>query len=103
MLCRRLPSRQTVRELHALGISPARRFGNLRYSRLGSLRYIMTPGSPNESPDIVGLAPAPEPPTTFEPYIPASVQLPELRLLPILIGSVLGMVFGASSLYLVLK
>src|SRR5216117_4120993 len=39
----------------------------------------------------------------FEPYIPASVVLPELRVLPIVIGTLLGMVFGASSLYLVLK
>jgi putative OPT family oligopeptide transporter len=39
----------------------------------------------------------------FEPYIPASVNLPELRALPIIIGTVLGMIFGASSLYLVLK
>ncbi|MEP6672037.1 MAG: oligopeptide transporter, OPT family [Chthoniobacter sp.] len=39
----------------------------------------------------------------FEPYIPASSDLPELRALPILIGTVLGMIFGASSLYLVLK
>ena len=39
----------------------------------------------------------------FEPYIPASANLPELRALPIIIGTMLGMVFGASSLYLVLK
>jgi putative OPT family oligopeptide transporter len=40
---------------------------------------------------------------TFRPYIPASVQMAELGLLPILVGTVLGMIFGASSLYLVLK
>src|SRR5216117_400986 len=39
----------------------------------------------------------------FEPYIPAEAHLPELRVLPIVIGTFLGMVFGASSLYLVLK
>jgi putative OPT family oligopeptide transporter len=39
----------------------------------------------------------------FQPYIPASSNLPELRALPIIIGTVLGMIFGASSLYLVLK
>ncbi len=39
----------------------------------------------------------------FEPYIPASSNLPELRALPIIIGTLLGMIFGASSLYLVLK
>jgi putative OPT family oligopeptide transporter len=42
-------------------------------------------------------------PGDFEPYIPASANLPELSALPILIGTALGMVFGASSLYLVLK
>src|SRR6185436_10270639 len=42
-------------------------------------------------------------PAEFKPYIPSSVQMPELRPLPILVGTVLGMIFGASSLYLVLK
>src|SRR5438093_7647466 len=39
----------------------------------------------------------------FRPYIPASVVLPELTPLPLVVGTLLGMVFGASSLYLVLK
>src|SRR6266436_615179 len=39
----------------------------------------------------------------FRPYIPASVNLRELTLLPLIMGTLLGMVFGASSLYLVLK
>jgi len=39
----------------------------------------------------------------FRPYIPAGVQLRELTVLPLIVGTVLGMVFGASSLYLVLK
>jgi putative OPT family oligopeptide transporter len=38
-----------------------------------------------------------------KPYIPASAQLPELTVRALLMGVVLGMVFGASSLYLVLK
>ncbi|MDE3011376.1 MAG: oligopeptide transporter, OPT family [Pseudomonadota bacterium] len=42
-------------------------------------------------------------PTTVRPYIPASAQLPELTLRALLVGVVLGMIFGASSLYLVLK
>jgi putative OPT family oligopeptide transporter len=41
--------------------------------------------------------------TTFKPYIPASVNLPELTPLPLIVGTLLGMIFGASSLYLVLK
>ncbi|MEO6334618.1 MAG: oligopeptide transporter, OPT family, partial [Pyrinomonadaceae bacterium] len=39
----------------------------------------------------------------FKPYIPDSSNLRELTLLPLLVGTVLGIVFGASSLYLVLK
>jgi putative OPT family oligopeptide transporter len=41
--------------------------------------------------------------TAFKPYIPASAQLPEFTFRALLLGVVLGMVFGASSLYLVLK
>jgi len=44
-----------------------------------------------------------KPADDFEPYIPASSNLPELRALPLIIGTILGMIFGASSLYLVLK
>ena len=40
---------------------------------------------------------------TFEPYIPASTSLPELTALPLVVGALLGLIFGASSLYLVLK
>src|SRR6478735_7453154 len=39
----------------------------------------------------------------FKPYIPASANLPELTLVPLIAGTILGVVFGASSLYLVLK
>src|SRR3981189_1539101 len=39
----------------------------------------------------------------FRPYIPANVTLRELTPLPLIVGTLLGMVFGASSLYLVLK
>jgi putative OPT family oligopeptide transporter len=39
----------------------------------------------------------------FRPYIPASVSMRELTPLPLIAGTLLGMVFGASSLYLVLK
>src|ERR1700709_2857054 len=44
-----------------------------------------------------------QPESDFEPYIPASSNLPELRALPIVVGTILGMIFGTSSLYLVLK
>ena len=39
----------------------------------------------------------------FRPYIPAHINLRELTILPLIAGTILGMVFGASSLYLVLK
>jgi len=55
---------------------------------------------PNELPDIVGAQP--EHPT-FVPYIPAQTELRELTVLPVIMGTILGMIFGASSLYLVLK
>ena len=41
--------------------------------------------------------------TGFEPYIPAHDQLRELTPLPLIVGTLLGIIFGASSLYLVLK
>ena len=39
----------------------------------------------------------------FEPFIPASAKIPEFTLRAVVTGAILGMVFGASSLYLVLK
>ena len=39
----------------------------------------------------------------FSPYVPESADLPELTWLPVIMGSLLGIVFGASSLYLFLK
>src|SRR5215813_2687775 len=57
----------------------------------------------NEYPDRVGFKPDNPYLATFRPYIPAGVRLRELTFLPILVGTILGIVFGASSLYLVLK
>ena len=57
----------------------------------------------NEYPDRIGFVPDNPYLATFKPYIPAGVRLPELTALPLIIGTLLGMVFGASSLYLVLK
>src|SRR4026209_2484569 len=59
--------------------------------------------NPQEFPDIVGAQPDVPESAAFEPYIPASVQLRELTPLPVIMGTVLGMIFGASSLYPVLK
>ena len=56
-----------------------------------------------EYPDIVGARPDHPEAVPFEPYIPADRNLRELTILPLIAGTVLGMIFGASSLYLVLK
>jgi putative OPT family oligopeptide transporter len=40
---------------------------------------------------------------TFEPFIPANVSMPEFTVRAVVTGTLLGILFGASSLYLVLK
>src|SRR5689334_19330531 len=54
-----------------------------------------------EYPDRIGLMP--DGPPQFTPYIAPGTSLREFTILPVILGSLLGMVFGASSLYLVLK
>jgi putative OPT family oligopeptide transporter len=56
---------------------------------------------PQSHPDRVGFHSEGPPP--FTPYIGPETTLRELTLLPLIVGTVLGMIFGASSLYLVLK
>jgi putative OPT family oligopeptide transporter len=56
-----------------------------------------------EYPDIVGARPTNPLAANFRPFIPASVRLPELTWPHLIVGTLLGIVFGASSLYLVLK
>lgn len=58
---------------------------------------------PNEMPDMVGFKPDNPLAAHFKPYIAAAVTMRELTLGPLLIGTLLGIIFGASSLYLVLK
>ena len=41
--------------------------------------------------------------TAFQPYVPDRANLPELTISAVLLGSILGIIFGASSLYLFLK
>ena len=57
----------------------------------------------NEYPDRVGFVPDNPYLAEFKPFIPADVVLPELTIIPLIVGTLLGIVFGASSLYLVLK
>src|SRR3979411_992811 len=58
---------------------------------------------PQEYPDIVGARPTNPLAANFKPFIPPSARLPELTLPHLLVGTLLGVLFGASSLYLVLK
>src|ERR1700730_13630446 len=57
----------------------------------------------NEYPDRIGFVPDNPYLKEFKPFIPAEVVLPELTIIPLIVGTLLGIVFGASSLYLVLK
>jgi putative OPT family oligopeptide transporter len=45
----------------------------------------------------------PAPPPGFTPYVPDEARLPELTVRAVVLGSVLGIVFGASSVYLALR
>jgi uncharacterized oligopeptide transporter (OPT) family protein len=58
---------------------------------------------PQEYPDIVGARPTNPLAANFKSFIPASVHLPELTWPHLITGTILGIIFGASSLYLVLK
>jgi putative OPT family oligopeptide transporter len=53
--------------------------------------------------DRAGVISEPASHAAFHSFIPASVRLRELTPLPLIVGTLLGIVFGASSLYLVLK
>src|SRR5437868_7388661 len=56
-----------------------------------------------EYPDRTGWTPDNPYLAVFRPFIPPGARLRELTPLPLIIGVLLGVVFGASSLYLVLK
>ena len=56
-----------------------------------------------EYPDRAGWAPDNPYLASFRPFIPSTARLRELTPVPLIMGTLLGIVFGASSLYLVLK
>jgi putative OPT family oligopeptide transporter len=58
---------------------------------------------PNEMPDIVGAKPTNPFVASFRPFIPSATRIRELTPVPLIVGTILGTIFGASSLYLVLK
>ncbi|HEX8290635.1 MAG TPA: oligopeptide transporter, OPT family [Pyrinomonadaceae bacterium] len=57
----------------------------------------------NEYPDVVGFKPDEPRAVAYRPYIDPETSLPELTVRAVVVGTLLGMIFGASSLYLVLK
>ena len=58
---------------------------------------------PQEYPDIVGAPTNESVRGELQTLIPASAHLAELTWPPLITGTILGIIFGASSLYLVLK
>src|SRR5918999_639278 len=58
---------------------------------------------PTDYPDVVETVRATDTREEFVPYIPPHVEMRELTPIPVIVGTLLGMIFGASSLYLVLK
>src|ERR1051326_8217480 len=56
-----------------------------------------------EHPDRTGWTPDNPYLASFRPFIPSAAHLRELTPVPLIMGTLLGIVFGASSLYLVLK
>ena len=88
----------------AVGVKPRNSLGRW-------LRRLINPNVKNRSvgirltnfPDIVGAKPYNPILASFRPSFRRSARLRELTPLPLIIGTLLGMVFGASSLYLVLK
>ena len=57
----------------------------------------------NEYPDVVGFKPDGPHAVAYRPYIAPETTMPELTVRAVVVGTLLGMIFGASSLYLVLK
>src|SRR5262249_44503019 len=66
----------------------------------GAPRDMSTATIPGD--ELTGPSSGPEAPG-FQPYVPDKSELPELTWTPVLLGSLLGIIFGASSLYLFLK
>src|SRR5436853_7320795 len=62
-----------------------------------------TANPPQEYPDIVGARPTNPLAANFKPFIPASLQLPELTWPHLLTGTILGRVFAAPPSYLFSK
>src|SRR5687768_13085765 len=95
-----------------LGRVKYRRFKPLRSPRTNNLEVplMSTEGVDSAEaaraqgfPDRTGWKPDNPYLANFRPFIPPNVVIPELTIRAIIVGTLLGIVFGASSLYLVLK
>jgi putative OPT family oligopeptide transporter len=65
--------------------------------------HLTTAEADMSSPETPSPSPPPDSPPPFTPFVPASESPPELTVAPIIVGCLLGILFGASSIYLVLK
>src|SRR5256885_1514117 len=65
--------------------------------------HIAAPESKVPSKATVDRAPIAEAEEVHEPFVPADQDIPELTPVPLIVGTLLGLLFGASSMYLVLK
>src|SRR2546427_1963436 len=60
--------------------------------------------APSREDDVAQTVGRPAPAATaFKPFVPDEARLPELTIRAVLLGSLLGIVFGASSVYLALR
>src|SRR5467141_3364142 len=64
---------------------------------------VTAPESKHPHAATVDRAPVAEAEDDHQPFIPASQDIPELTAVPLIVGALLGILFGASSMYLVLK
>ncbi len=64
---------------------------------------VTAPESKHPHAATVDRAPVAEAEDAHQPFIPASQDIPELTPVPLIVGALLGILFGASSMYLVLK
>src|SRR5712671_3229227 len=64
---------------------------------------VTAPESKHPHAATVDRAPLAESEDAHQPFIPASQDIPELTPVPLIVGALLGILFGASSMYLVLK
>src|SRR5438552_14980201 len=85
------------------GRQPRDSLGHCSGGLTNLMANIETLNPPNEMPDIVGEKPANPFLASFKPHVPASARIRELTPIPLIVGTFLGIIFGASSLYLVLK